>query len=73
MHMHRSANAIRVSRAYQRRRSGLAVFSFEGDDIEVPEILIEAGFLDPADSENREAISKALTRWFDVIKKEKGL
>ena len=49
------------------------VFSFEGDEIEIPEILIEAGILDPADSENREAISHALTRWFSVIKKEKGL
>jgi hypothetical protein len=49
------------------------VFSFEGDEVEVKESLMEAGLLDPADSDNREAISKALTRWFDVIKKEKAL
>ena len=68
-----TANAARVQRARQRRRQGLVVFSFEGDEIEVPEILIEAKCLDPADIENRDAISKALTRWFDVIKKEKRL
>lgn len=73
MHAQRSPNAERVHRCYQRRQQGLVVFSFEGDEIEVPEILIEAKLLDPADSENREAISKALTRWFDVIKKEKAL
>lgn len=58
-----------MRRVRQRRRVGLVVFSFEGDEIEVPEILVEARCLDPADIENREAISKALTRWFDVIKK----
>lgn len=68
-----SPDAVRAARAYRRRRSGLAVFSFEGDEVEVKESLIEAGFLDRADRENREAISKALTRWFDTIKKEKEL
>jgi hypothetical protein len=65
-------NAERSKRARARQREGLVVFSFEGDEVEVPEILIEAGFLDPGQTENRKAISQALSRWFDVIKKEKG-
>ena len=60
--LHVSPNE-RLRRHRERRRSGLAVFSFEGDETEVPEILIEAGFLDPFDIENRDAISRALTRW----------
>jgi hypothetical protein len=72
MHLQPSNDAVRARRRYQRRRHGLAVFSFEGDEVAVPEILIEAGFLDPCDMENRDAISQALSRWFDVIKKEKG-
>jgi hypothetical protein len=36
--------AVRMRRRRQRRRQGLVVFSFEGDEIEVPEILVEAGF-----------------------------
>ena len=70
METHTTNVAVRMRRRRQRRRQGLVVFSFEGDEIEIPEILIEAGILDPADSENREAISHALTRWFSVIKKE---
>jgi hypothetical protein len=63
--------AQRVADHRARRKAGLGVFTFEGDEIDVPEILVEAGFLDPGDVENRYAISQALTQWFDVIKRER--
>jgi hypothetical protein len=71
MELQQASNvAMRMRRRRQRKRSGLVVFSFEGDEIEIPEILVEAGFLSPADSENRDAVSQALARWFAAITKE---
>jgi hypothetical protein len=70
---HRSANALRVSRAYQRRRVGVAVLPIEVDVVALADVLIEAQLLDPNMADNRTALAKATTRLIEIFCKEKLL
>jgi hypothetical protein len=74
MHLHRehrSANAIRVSRAYQRRRAGLAVLPIEVDAVALADALIEARLIDPNMVDDRTALAKATARLLEIFCKEK--
>jgi hypothetical protein len=61
-----SPGAIRVSRWRERQRSGLIILSIEIDASTVAGLITE-GLLHPNDTEDREAIAKALkgavSRW----------
>jgi hypothetical protein len=73
MHLHRTANAIRVSRAYQRRRSGLVVLPIEVDAVALADVLIEAKLLDPNMADDRTALAQATTRLIEIFCKDKTL
>jgi hypothetical protein len=76
MHLHRehrSPNAIRVSRAKQRRRSGLVVLPIEVDAIALADLLIEARLLDSNMADDRTALAKAATRLLEIFCREKTI
>jgi hypothetical protein len=71
MHLHRSANALRVSRAHQRRRAGLVVLPIEVDAVALADVLIEAKLLDPNLADDRAALAKATTKLIEIFCREK--
>lgn len=73
MHLHRTANAIRVSRAYQRRRSGVVVLSVEVRETALADALVADLLLDPNNADNKAAITKALERMIELYVVEKDL
>ena len=73
MHLHRSANAIRVSRAYQRRRAGVVVLPVEVREAALADALVADLLLDPNTADNKAAIAKALARMIELYLMEKDL
>jgi hypothetical protein len=76
MHLHRehrSANALRVSRAKQRRRSGLRVFHIEADEISVADMLVTAKILDPEKVDDPAAVASALQKMIGLLCRETTL
>ena len=57
-----SSAAARQRRRRERERRGLVVLTIEVDEVALAEQLICAGFLAPAEVDNREAITAALER-----------
>jgi hypothetical protein len=73
MHLHRSANAIRVSPAYQRRRAGVVVLPIEVDAVALADVLIEARLIDPNMVDDRRALATATGRLIEIFCKDKTL
>lgn len=59
--------AERSRRRRQREREGRDVWRVEGDNVAVPQKLIAAGWLDPRDEDDREAIGMALGRVVETL------
>jgi hypothetical protein len=57
-----SSAAQRQRRRRDRERRGLIVLTIEADEVALTEQLVIAGFLAPADVDNRDAIKAALER-----------
>ena len=60
-------SAERQRRYRQRRRDGLATFSFVADEVGVTEMLVEAGYLRPSSTNDAAAISCALAEMVRVL------
>lgn len=62
-----SALALRSRRYHERRDAGRRVYGVEVDQVEVVQMLVDAGLLHPTDEDDKAAISLALSRLVDLL------
>ncbi|MGE4254818.1 MAG: hypothetical protein AB7E84_06345 [Xanthobacteraceae bacterium] len=60
-----TANAIRLKRRRARCKAGRVVLPVEADEIDLIEMLIDAGLLAPQDAEDRQTVAHAAARFLD--------
>ncbi len=63
----RTPNAIRLQRAYHRRKSGLVVLPVEVDETALVTVLVRAGMLDPNRTDDRQAVVAALQKLITAL------
>jgi hypothetical protein len=66
---HRSPNAVRVSRYYERQRKNRAVLQIEVELNAIAEYLVHQKFLHPWDADDRAASKHALEQYLHVAGK----
>ena len=62
---------IRVAQHRERRRAGLARFSFVADEISVKQLLEDAHVLSPIQWDDPAAVERALSAFIGVVVREK--
>lgn len=65
-------NTERSRAARERQKYGQGIFKFVGDEVFVLEILCESGLLSSDDTEDREKVSRALSKWFSMLKEKEN-
>jgi len=72
MQMAAPTNTERSRAAREREKYGQCIFKFVGDEVFVLEILVESGLLSSDDTEDREKVSRALSKWFSMLKEKEN-